>query len=151
MLAGLEASMDGQALLMDLRKRVVAAVLTGGLSCNLAAEQFGVAVSTAIGWVRRQRETGSVAPGKMGGHRPKAISGEHRVFVLERTKRDFTLRGLVAELAERGLKVDYRSVWEFVHAENLSFKKKRGGWRTRSSRRRKAASPVDQIPRSRRT
>jgi transposase len=27
----------------------------------------------------------------------------------------------VAELAsERGLKVDYRSVWEFVHAEGLS-------------------------------
>ena len=51
----------------DLRKRVVAAVETGGLSCNRAAKQFGVAVSTAIGWVRRQRETGSVAPGKMGG------------------------------------------------------------------------------------
>src|SRR5271168_4423690 len=107
----------------NLRKWLVSAVVSGGLSCNQAAEQFGVAVSTAIGWVRRQRETGSVAPGKMGGHRPKAISGEHRVWVLERTKRDFTLRGLVAELAERGLKVDYRSVWEFVHAENLSFKK----------------------------
>jgi hypothetical protein len=33
------------------------------------------------------------------------------------------LRGLVVELAERGLEVDYRSVWEFVHAEKLSFKK----------------------------
>jgi hypothetical protein len=32
-----------------------------------------------------------------------------------------TLRGLVAELS-RGLKVDYRSVWKFVHAETLSFK-----------------------------
>jgi putative transposase len=31
-----------------------------------------------------------------------------------------TLRGLVAELS-RGLKVDYRSVWKFVHAETLSF------------------------------
>jgi transposase len=29
------------------------------------------------------------------------------------------LRGLVAELAGRGLKVDYRSVWEFVHTEEL--------------------------------
>ena len=135
----------------DLRKRVVAAVLTGGLSRNEAAKQFGVAVSTAIGWVRRQRETGSMAPGKMGGHRPKAISGEHRVWVLERTKRDFTLRGLVAELAEHGLKVDYRSVWEFVHAEKLSFKKKRGGWRTRSSGRRQTASSVGKISRSRRT
>jgi len=135
----------------DLRKRVVAAVVTGGLSCNEAARRFGVAISTAIGWVRRQRETGSVAPGKVGGYRPKAISGEHRVWALERIKRDFTLRGLVAEFAQRGLKVDYRSVWEFVHAEKLSFKKKRGGWRTRSSGRRQTASSVDQISRSRRT
>lgn len=141
----------GKPYSLDLRERVVASVETGGLSCNQAAKRFGVAVSTAILWVRRQRETGSVKPGKIGGYRPKAISGEHRVWVLERTKRDFTLRGLVAEFAERGLKVDYRSVWEFVHAEKLSFKKKRGGWRTRSSRRRKAASSVDQVSRSRRT
>ncbi|MGB3660348.1 MAG: IS630 family transposase [Pseudolabrys sp.] len=108
----------------DLRERVVAAVQSGGLSCNQAAKQFGVAISTAINWVNRLRETGSVAPGKMGGHKPRAISGEHRVWLLQRIKDgDFTLRGLVVELAERGLKVDYRSVWEFVHAEKLSFKK----------------------------
>ena len=114
----------GKPYSMDLRERVVAAVKTGGLSCNRAAKQFGIGISTAINWVRRQRETGSVAPGKMGGHRPKKIAGEHRDWLLQRTKQgDFTLRGLVAELAERGLKVDYRSVWEFVHAEKLSFKK----------------------------
>lgn len=141
----------GKPYSLDFRKRAVATVLTGGVSCHEAAERFGVAASTVIGWVRRQRETGSLAPGKMGGHRAKAISGEHRVWVLERIKAgDFTLRGLVAELADRGLKVDYRSVWEFVHAEKLSFKKKRGGWRARSSRRGKAAKPVDQISRSRR-
>jgi transposase len=73
----------------------------------------------------------------MGGHKPKAIAGEHRAWLLQRAKdRDFTLRGLVAELAERGLKVDYRSVWNFVHAEKLSFKKKRRGQRARSSRHR---------------
>ena len=114
----------GKPYSMDLRERVVAAVRTGGLSCNRAAKQFGIGISTAINWVRRQRETGSVAPGKMGGHRPKKIAGEHRDWLLQRTKQgDFTLRGLVAEFAERGLKVDYRSVWEFVHAEKLSFKK----------------------------
>jgi transposase len=38
----------------------------------------------------------------MGGYKPKAIAGEHRAWLLERIKeRDFTLRGLVAELAER--------------------------------------------------
>ena len=135
----------------DLRERVVRAVIKGGLSRHQAAAQFGVGISTAINWVKRQQQTGSVEPGQMGGHKPKAISGKHQVFVLQRIQDgDFTLRGLVAELAERGLKVDYRSVWEFVHAEKLSFKKKRGGWRTRSSRRGKAASPVDQISRSRR-
>jgi transposase len=124
----------GKPYPLEFRKRVVAAVESGGLSRNQAAKQFGIGISTAIGWVNRLRNTGSVAPGQMGGHKPKAISGEHRVWLLQRTKAgDFTLRGLVAELGERGLKVDYRSVWEFVHDEQLSFKKKRGGWRTGSS------------------
>src|SRR5437879_6088123 len=76
----------GKPYSMDLRERVVAAVETGGLSCHQAAAQFGVGVSTAIVWVRRLRETGSVAPGQMGGQKPKAISGEHRAWLLERTK-----------------------------------------------------------------
>jgi len=119
---------------LDLRARAVAAVEKDGMSRRQAAERFGIGINTVIVWVRRARATGSVAPGKMGGHKPKSISGKHRAWLLERIKeRDFTLRGLVAEFAERGLKVDYRSVWEFVHAEKLSFKKKRGGWRARPS------------------
>jgi len=140
----------GKPYSLDLRKRVVAAI-EGGLSRNQAAKQFGVAISTAIGWMRRVEETGSVAPGKMGGHKPKGISGERAVWLSQRIRNgDFTLRGLVSELAARGLKVDYRSVWEFVHAEKLSFKKKRGGWRARSSRGRAAANAMDEISRSRR-
>jgi transposase len=104
------------------------------LSCHRAAAQFGVGISTAIRWVDRLRKTGNVRPSKIGGYKRRAIAGEHRTWLLARIKeKDFTLRGLVAELAERGLKVDYRSVWTFVHAEQLSFKKKRGGWRTRPS------------------
>jgi transposase len=141
----------GKPYSLDLRERVVAAI-KGGMSCNQAAKQFGVAVSTSIGWMRRVEETGSVAPGKVGGHKPKAISGEHAVWLAQRIREaDFTLRGLVAELAGRGLKVDYRSVWEFVHAEKLSFKKKHAGWRTRSSRCRKATGAVDKIPKPHRT
>ena len=141
----------GKPYSVDLRKRVVAAI-EAGMSRNQAAKQFGVAISTAIGWMQRVEQTGSVAPGQMGGHKPKTISGEHAAWLSQRIRTgDFTLRGLVAELDGRGLKVDYRSVWEFVHAEKLSFKKKRGGWRTRPSRRRPAASPVDKISRPRRT
>jgi putative transposase len=111
---------------LDLRERVVAPVEHEGLSCRQAAVRFGVGISTAIKWVRRLHETGDVAPGQMGGHRPKKIAGEHRAWLLQRCLgAGFTLRGLVAELGERGLTVDYRSVWEFVHAEQLSYKKRR--------------------------
>ena len=113
----------GKPYALDLCRRVVSAI-ERGMSRNQAAKQFGVAISTAIGWMQRVDDTGSVALGQMGGHKPKAISGE--------PQSDFTLRGLVVELAKRGLEVDYRSVWEFVHAEKLSLKK-RGDWRTRPS------------------
>ena len=76
----------GRPYSIDLRERVVAAVEKGGLSCHRAAAQFGVGISTAINWVRRLRETGSVAPGQMGGHKPKAISGEHREWLLQRVQ-----------------------------------------------------------------
>ena len=108
---------------MDLRERVMA-VIQGGMSCHVAAKRFGVSASTAIRWRQRESQTGSVAPGQMGGHKPRRLIGDHRVWLVERCgKGEFTLRGLVAELAGRGLKVDYRSVWTFVHDERLSFKK----------------------------
>lgn len=130
-----------RAYSMDLRERVVAAVEEGGESCHAAAARFGVAVSTAVKWMQRRRQTGSVAPGQMGGHKPRKIAGQHRAWLIARCRAgDFTLRGLVAELAERGLKVDYRSVWAFVHAEGLSFKKNRAGPRARSSRHRPATA-----------
>ena len=108
----------------DLRERLVLAVLREGISARAAAARFGVSVSSAIVWVRRHRETGSVAPGKIGGYKPNILSGAHGDWLVERAKSDFTLRGLVAELAERGVRVDYVQVWRFVHARGLSFKKK---------------------------
>ena len=117
----------GKPYSLDLRERVVRAVEQGGLSRRQAAERFGVAASTAVNWVKRLHDTGSVEPGQMGGHVPKKIRGGHRIWLIERCRQEkgFTLRGLVGELAERGLKVDYRTVWSFVQEENLSFKKNR--------------------------
>ncbi len=116
----------GRPYSMDLRERAVRAVEVEGLSCRAAAARFGLAVSTVIKWLRRVRETGSARPGRMGGHKPRKIAGAHRAWLLARCReRDFTLRSLVAELGERGLKVDYRSVWEFVHGEALTYKKRR--------------------------
>lgn len=134
---------------LDLRERVLAAVETGGMSRNKAAAHFGVAISTAINWVKAFRQTGSLAPGQMGGHRAKKIAGPYRDWLIARCHAaDFTLRGLVAELGERGLKVDYRSVWEFVHAEKLSFKKNAARQRAVSARRRAKACAVAAVSRT---
>jgi putative transposase len=136
----------GRPYSRDLRERVVAAVEEDGVSRRKAAAHFAVGISTGINWVRRFRETGSVLPGKMGGHRPKAIAGQHGTWLLLRIKeKDFTLRGLVVELAERGLKVDYRTVWNFVHAEKLSFKKNRARQRTGSSGRGAKAGAMEKV------
>ena len=111
---------------LDLRERVVAAVEQEGMSRNQAAARFGVAVSTAVHWVRRYRTTGSVVPSKVGGYKKRSLRGEHAEWLIARCKeKDFTISQLVEELQSvRGLKVDRHSVWEFLHAEELSFKKK---------------------------
>lgn len=109
----------------DLRERVVSAVEVDGLSRRAAAAQFRVAPSTVVNWVERARRTGSVAPGQMGGHRPRTIRGEHEAWLAGRIReRDFTLRGLVVELAGRGLQADYWAVWSFVRAQGLTHKKR---------------------------
>ena len=88
----------GKPYSLDLRKRVVAAigrhVPQSGSQAVWGRDQHG------IGWMQQVEETGSVAPGQMGGHKPKAISGDHAVWLSQRIKDgDFTIRGLVAELA----------------------------------------------------
>lgn len=112
-----------RALSSDLRERVVSAVLAGE-SCRSAAARFGIAVSSAVKWMRRWRSTGSVAPDKMGGHR-KSMLEPHRAFILERLRQTphLTLHGLKRELAARGVMVSHNAVWLFLRREGLSFKK----------------------------
>lgn len=108
---------------MDLRERLVAAV-EAGESRRSAARRFGVSASVAVKWLQRVRETGSVAPGQVGGHRRPALEGE-REWVLARIaeKPDLTLRALAAELSERGVKAGQYAVWSFFKREGLTFKK----------------------------
>jgi transposase len=126
---------------MDLRERVVAAVERDGLSRNQAAARFGIAVSTAVHWLRRYHATGDVKPSKIGGYRKKALRDEHAAWLIARCReREFTISQLVEELRlERGLKVDRHTVWDFLHAEGLSFKKKPVRQGAGSSGRRQAA------------
>jgi transposase len=107
----------------DLRERVVSAVGAGD-SCRSVAERFGVAASTVMKWSQRYRATGSVASGKVGGHR-KPVLNAHRAFIRERIDQTphLTLHKLKDELAVRGVVVSHNAVWTFLRREGLSFKK----------------------------
>jgi transposase len=108
---------------IDLRERVVAR-LEKGEPIRSVAEAFGISASCVSKWGSLKRRTGDVAPGKVGGHKPRALSGDVADWLGSRMRESaFTLRGLVAELAERGVKTEARAVWVFVHAEGLSYKK----------------------------
>jgi transposase len=79
---------------------------------------------------------------------PLRAAGE-RDWLLGRLaeKPDITLRALVAELADRGVKVSCLAVWPFFEHEGISFKKKPARQRTGSSRRGQAARPVAAVSR----
>jgi putative transposase len=51
-----------------------------------------VSISTAINWVQRFQETGSVKPDQIGGYRPKRIAGPHREWLTQRC----AFRGIVS-------------------------------------------------------
>jgi transposase len=72
----------------------------------------------------------------MGGRRPFALAGE-RDFVHARLaeKPDITLRALLVELAERGVKVSYYAVWHFCAREGFTFKKNPARQRAGPARR----------------
>lgn len=130
---------------LDLRERAVARVRAGE-SVRSVAAVLEVSVSSVVKWSQRFRATGSAAPGPMHGHRPKVLL-PHRDWLLNRMAdgTGFTLRGLVAELGQSGVKADYRTVWNFVHAEGLSFKKNRAAKRTGPAGRRPQKSALEEI------
>ena len=113
----------------DLRERVVAAVRAGS-TCRVVADRFGVAVSSVVKWSRLEARTGSVAPGRTGGHRKPILAPQHD-WLMARVEAcsDGTLFALRDELRARGVQVSHDSVWRYLRGAGISFKKKRAGQR----------------------
>ena len=112
-------------LSMDLRERIAAAV-SGGESRQSAARRFSVSASCVIKLMRRLRETGSVAPGQMGGWKEYALADHEtlvRALIAERP--DLTLEELQDALAQQGIQVGRSSVDRFLKARALTLKKSR--------------------------
>jgi putative transposase len=111
---------------MDLRSRVVCAVEAQGMSRRAAAARFGVAIRTAVRWVREFRSSGRIAPRKMGNPTPPKLAA-HRATVLAmlRERPDYTIEGLRHDLAEKGIVVGYGSIRRFFEREGITRKKRR--------------------------
>ena len=108
---------------IDLRSRALARKAAGETHREIAAA-LRISPSCLSKWTRREQETGSLKPDRIGGRKPRTLSGECAEWLRRRVASGpVTLRGLTAELAERGVKTAPRAVWVFLHAEGLSFKK----------------------------
>jgi transposase len=111
-------------LSIDLRERLISAV-EGSMSRRAAAERFGVAASTAINWVARWRQTGSVRPHRQGGdyrsHRIEAHAEE--ILGLIEDVPDITLAEIAVHLERaHGLKVAQSTVWRLLDRRGMTKK-----------------------------
>jgi|SRR5690348_1713140 transposase len=123
----------------DLRIRVIRAV-EGGASSRGAAAVFDVSASSAIKWMQRFRESGSVAAKKERGHRRSPLE-EHSDWLLSLVGEhpDLTLEEIRMRLKKRGVGVGIGSVWRFFARHGMSFKKNRA--RVRTGKAGRSSSP----------
>ena len=113
-------------LSQDLRCRIVRAV-TEGSSIRQAAARFEVSVSAAIKLMRRVRQTGSAAPGQVGGHRRPVLEPHGDLIrALVAGQPRITLAEIQAALRERGIRVEALSTISLMLRRlGLSHKKTR--------------------------
>ena len=126
-----------RALSQDLRSRLIA-VVADGLSCNAAAERFGVAVATAVRWVRAWRVEGRMAALPQGGdlrsHHIEAYRGA--ILAAIQAEVDITLVELAELLrSQHGVSFAPSTVWRFLDRHDLTFKKNSARQRAGTARR----------------
>ena len=87
----------------DLRERVLEAVMAGA-SRREAAERFEISASSAVKWLQRFDETGSIAAKPTGGS--TSALEEHADFLLAliAEQSDMTLDEVVAAMRKRRIK-----------------------------------------------
>jgi len=122
----------------ELRRLAVEAVESGA-TIPEAAEQSGVSIRSVVRFLKLHRETGSLAPGKFGGHKDFALAAhEELVRRLVAEQPDITLGELEARLAKK-VTVGKSSISRFLHHLDLPFKKKSAGRRAGPTGRRRRA------------
>lgn len=115
---------------LDLRERVLEAVASGA-SRREAAERFEISASSAVKWLQRWHETGSVAAKPTGGSTSALEEHADWLLGLIAEEPDLTLDEVVAAMRKRRIAGSRSAVWRFFARHGISFKKKpaRGGAR----------------------
>jgi transposase len=117
----------------DLRVRFCRA-LDRGMSARGAAALFEVSAATGVRWAKAWRTTGSIEPGKIGGHLRPLLESEREWLVarIEQDK-DLTLHEMLAMLREeRGVVVSCDTLWRYLKRCGKTFKKRRSLPRSRT-------------------
>ena len=130
-----------RALSQDLRDRLITAV-DRGLSCNAAAERFGVGVSTAVRWVRAWRAEGRVTALPQGGDLRSHHIEAYRDVILGAIEAevDITLVELAGLLrSQHGVSFASSTIWRFLDRHDLTVKKNSARQRAATARRRRPA------------
>lgn len=110
----------------DLRKRVVEAVVEGGLSRNAAARRFDVSIASAVRWVKRFESTAQISPSPSGGDRRSGRIEAQRDYLLGLIRRtpDITLLEIQERLiANCGERFSVSVLWRFFDRHAMTFKK----------------------------
>ena len=131
-----------RALSQDLRDRVIAAV-DNGLSCNGAAQRFGIAISSAVRWVRAWRVEGRAKALPQGGDLRSHHIEAYRDVILAALEAevDVTLVELADLLrSQHGVSFAPSTVWRFLDRHGLTFKKNGARQRAGATRRCRPAS-----------
>ena len=122
-------------LSQDLRRRIVCAVEKGS-SIRQAAARYEVSPSAAVKLMRRLRETGSVRPDRIGGHRRPVLEPHQDLLrSLVDAKSGITLAEIQAELHTRGIVVQALStIHLMLRRLDLTHNKRRSGRPSRTGR-----------------
>jgi transposase len=127
---------------LDLRERVAEAVAAGA-SRREAAERFEVCPSSAIKWMQRLRETGTIAAKPSGGSRSPLEEHADWLLALIGEQPDLTLDEVVAAMGKRRIAGSRSAVWRLFARRGISFKKKPARGRARAPRRGSRAPALD--------
>lgn len=126
-----------QALSLDLRRRVTAAI-SQGKSRRAAAAQFLISAATAVRLQKRLEETGSVEPDRVGRPKGSGKLGPYRESIITRVEEqpDITMPDLAAWLYEtKAVRVDPSNLSKLLCKAGFSYKKNASGSRAKTRRR----------------